>query len=88
MVEAIINHWTFYHFLFGLGTFLIVNYLLRHRNPQISISLFILVLWEVFEFRNHSYYWVVNYQNNIMDVIVGFVAVFLGIIIIDYLRTH
>jgi hypothetical protein len=79
MVEALVNHWTIDHFFFGLGIALIISFLLKRKYPAESISLFILVLWELFEYREYSYYWSINYQNNIMDVIVGFIAVIISI---------
>jgi hypothetical protein len=88
MVESIINHWTVYHFLFGLGTAFIISYIIKTRNPISSISLFILILWEIFEFRKNPHYWTINYLNNIMDIVVGLIAVFFGFKIIDILTRY
>jgi hypothetical protein len=78
MVEPLINHWTVDHFLFGLGISIIISFLIKRKYSTSLITLFILVLWELFEYREKSSYWIINYQNNIMDVIVGFVAAIIG----------
>ena len=81
MVEALINYYSIEHFIFGFGTAVIISMLLRKRHPTLTISICILILWEIFEFTRGQRainYWITNYQNNIMDVIVGFVAVVIG----------
>ena len=78
MVEAIINSWTIHHFFFGLGISLIISYLATKRHGVFTISFFILVLWEMFELKEKPSYWLINYQNNIMDVIIGVIAVVIG----------
>ena len=77
MAEAIINDWTVIHFVFGLAVALIVSILMRTRYPVSSVSLFVLVLWEMFEFRETPIHWKVNYLNNIADVVVGYLAIIL-----------
>ena len=81
MVEALINYYSIEHFFFGLGIAIIISILMRKRHPILNISLFILILWEIFEFtrgQRATTYWITNYQNNIMDVIVGFIAAIIG----------
>ena len=75
MAEAIINDWTVLHFVFGLAVALIVWILTRTRHPVSYLSLFVLVLWEMFEFRQAPIHWRVNILNNIADVVVGYVAI-------------
>jgi len=79
MVEPLINHWTIDHFFFGLFITFIISFLSRSKYPISSISLLILVLWEMFEYREWPHFWVINYRNNIMDVVVGFFAVIVGV---------
>ena len=79
MAEAIINSWTAAHFVFGLAVALIVSYLMKTRYPVSSISLFVLALWEMFEYRQTPIHWKINYLNNIADVIVGYVAIMIGV---------
>ena len=86
MVEALINHWTVDHFLFGLGLAIIISFLIRLKYSTSLITLFILVLWELFEYREGSRYLIINYQNNVMDVIVGYVAAIIGIKFYEFLR--
>ena len=85
MVEAIINHWTIAHFFFGLGIVVIISFFVNRRYPVFTLSLFILILWEMFEFKQRPPYWIRNYQNNIMDVIVGYIAVLIGARIYNYI---
>ena len=78
MAEAIINSWTAAHFVFGLAVALIVSHLMKTRYPVSSISLFVLALWEMFEYRQTPIHWKINYLNNVADVIVGYMAVIIG----------
>ena len=82
MVEPIINNWTIEHLLFGLGTAIVITLLNRSKHRVVVISCFIIVLWELFEYRNSPSYWLTNYVNNLADIAVG-VA---GIIIIHGLN--
>ena len=79
MAEAIINYWTAAHFVFGLAVAMIVSYLMKTRYPVSSVSLFVLVLWEMFEYRQTPIHWKINYLNNIADVIVGYVAIIIAV---------
>jgi len=79
MAEPLINFWTLDHFFFGLGVALITSFLLKRKHPISLNSFFILVLWEMFEFREAPKYWLINYKNNIVDVIIGFIAVVIGV---------
>ena len=88
MVEPLINHWTVDHFLFGLVLAIIISFLIRIKYSKSLITLFILILWELFEYREGSRYWIVNYQNNIMDVIVGFLAAIIGIKFYEFLAKY
>ena len=78
MAEAIINYFTIEHFFFGLGVVMIISFLFNRKQPVPTISFFIIVLWELFEIREHPIYWRYNYMNNIMDLIVGLLAIFIG----------
>jgi hypothetical protein len=77
-MEPLINSWTYQHFLFGLGVSIVIAGLMRLKYRISTISLSILVLWELFEFRDHTTYWLTNYANNLFDILVGFVGVLIG----------
>jgi hypothetical protein len=85
MTEALVNHWTLDHFLFGIGTSAIIYFLLRFKYRVYTVSFAIILLWEAFEFRASSSYWIRNYGNNLVDIVVGIVGVFLGNKILDTL---
>ena len=86
MAEAIINYWTAAHFVFGLAVAITVSYLMKTRYPVSSISLFVLVLWEIFEYRQAPIHWKINILNNIADVLVGYVAILIGVKVNDLLN--
>lgn len=71
IVEPIINSWTIDHLLFGLGTAIVITLFNRSRHRVILISSFIILLWELFEYRNSPSYWLRNYVNNLADIVVG-----------------
>ena len=87
MVESLINYWTTHHFFFGLGVSIVIVLLLNRKHPNYTITLFILVLWEMFEYREFRSYWIINYLNNIMDVIVGFIAVIIVNLLFDKIKS-
>jgi hypothetical protein len=78
MVEPLINYFTLEHLLFGIGTAIIISILSRRNDRVFLISFYIILLWELFEFRQWPHYWIDNYLNEIMDIIVGGVGIFLG----------
>ena len=78
LVEPIINNWTIDHLLFGLITASIITLFSLNRHKVFLISSFIILLWELFEYRNSPTYWLSNYANNLGDIVVGMA----GIIII------
>ena len=83
MVGPIIDHWTVDHFLFGIGITCIIWFLSKCRYRVSGISLFIVLLWELFEFREYGIKWVIDYGNNIVDVIVGFIGIVLTINVME-----
>lgn len=78
MVEALVNYWTLQHFFFGIGTSILIVLLLRVKYRIITISLSIISLWEVFQYREYPIQWLHNYGNNVVDIIVGLIGIFLG----------
>ena len=83
MVETLINLYTIEHLIFGLGTALIISFLSRSRHRVPLVSMAIVVLWEIFEYRNSSSYWMSNIGNNLMDIFVGLVGIIIMLIIIN-----
>lgn len=75
LVEPIINNWTIHHLLFGLGTALVISLFSLSRHRVFLISSFIILLWELFEYRNSPTYWLSNYANNLTDIVVGIAGV-------------
>ncbi len=78
----LIDHYTFQHFLFGVGVSLISVILLRYKYREFTVSLFVLILWELFEYRNDARFWIHSYANNLVDVVVGFIGILLGVFVI------
>jgi hypothetical protein len=74
----LVNYWTIEHFVFGFGTSIIVAWLLRYKHRTITIPLIIILLWEVLEFRQNSANWIYHIGNNIVDVLIGLLGIFLG----------
>ena len=66
------------HFVFGFGTSLIVSWLLRFNHKSFSIPLIVILLWEVLEFRQDSAIWIHTIGNNIVDILIGLLGIFLG----------
>ncbi|MFC1804131.1 hypothetical protein ACFL0D_09250 [Thermoproteota archaeon] len=85
MAEALLNYWTLAHFLFGIGTSILIALLLRSKYRIVTISFTFILLWEAFEFRNTTFHWVYNYGNNVVDVIIGFIGILLGIKVSNFL---
>ena len=78
MAEPLFNYWTIEHILFGFSSALIIGYLLRLKRSDVTIPLYIILLWELFEFKNQRHYWVNNIGNQIVDIIVGIIGIYIG----------
>ena len=75
MVESLVNYYTIEHFIFGLGIAAIITILNRTKHKVFSVSFFIVILWELFELKEYTNYWITNYLNNIMDIFIGLVGI-------------
>ena len=78
MVEALVNYWTLEHIFFGLGAAVYVSLLLRAKYSSATIPVSIILLWELFEFREHTFYWTHNIGNQLVDIVVGVLGILLG----------
>ena len=83
MVEALVNYLSAQHLFFGFGTGIIISILLRLKFSNFTIPVFIIILWEFFEYRTLTYYWINNIGNQIADVIIGILGIVVGNILIE-----
>jgi len=88
MAEALVNYFTLEHALFGTGTAIIISLLLRAKYSRVTIPVFIILLWELFEFRGQDFYWTHNIGNQVVDVFVGVLGVFLGNYLLEKYVLH
>ena len=77
MAEPLLNYYSVEHLVFGIGIAIIIGVLAKSKYRTYLISLFIVSLWELFEFREMPEYWINNIGNNLMDIVVGMAGVLL-----------
>ncbi len=81
VIQPIIDHWTIDHIFFGFITTFIIIILNRSKYRTYLIPFFILILWEIFEFREWPLAWLNDIFNNIMDLFAGLVGIIIAILI-------
>ena len=83
MADFLINQYTIEHLLFGIGAgifFLIISKL-KFRVSLMSLS--VIILWEIFEYRQSPRMWMLDYLDNLIDILVGFTGILIGTKIIE-----